>query len=87
MKPSLGRIVIYNATEGEQKKMKALDDSGKGCNVQKQLPAVVVAVWGEQPTEESVVNLKVMLDGSTCLWVTSAHQGTEPGQWQEPVRV
>ena len=42
---------------------------GNQAQVGQVLPAMVVAVWGNTP--ESAVNLKVMLDGTDDLWVTS----------------
>lgn len=86
MKPALGKIVIYECSEQDIKKQEALNALGKGCNVSKRLPAVIVTVWSSTPeeaNEQTVVNLKVMLDGNSCLWVTSAHQGDQPGQWHE----
>jgi hypothetical protein len=52
------------------------------------VPLVIVRVW---PDEGGVgipgVNGQALLDGNDVLWVTSAHEGTEPGQWQWPPRV
>lgn len=75
MNPTIGGVVIYNTTEEEQERMREM----QSCNVQAQLPAVIVAVW---PTS---VNLSVILDGQGTLWATSRHQGDEPGQWNWPV--
>ena len=33
------------------------------------------------------VNGQAFLDGNDVLWVTSAREGTEPGQWSWPPRV
>lgn len=62
MKPKLGDIVIYNTTEKEHAAMRE-----SGNNEQHQLPAIVVAVWGDV-----CVNLKVIHDGA-CIdaWKTS----------------
>lgn len=79
MKPSLGRIVIYNTTEADRQKMKDMPN----CNVQEKLPAVIVAVWGD--TEESAVNINVQLDGEGNLWKTSVHKGENEGNWNFPV--
>ena len=91
MIPALGLIVIYNTTEAERNEMEAVNKAkGKQmCNIQQQLPALIVAVWnneGEPATEGTVVNLQVMMDGHGCIWKTSVHQGNEPGQWMEPKR-
>lgn len=40
------------------------------------LPMVIVALWSE-----NCVNGQVFLDGNDTLWVTSAQQGNEPGNW------
>lgn len=50
-------------------------------------PALIVRVWGEQPTEQVSVNLQVFLDGNDVLWVTSAGQGDGLRQWHEPPRI
>lgn len=76
MKPTIGRIVIYNTTESQQRLMELTPLS----NTQKQLPAMVVAVWSDD-----CVNLKVITDGHTDpLWITSANKGDESGQWNWP---
>lgn len=76
MEPTIGRIVIYKTTKEEQK---AMQDSGKQ-NVQEQLPAIIVAVWAN-----SVVNLKVVLDGVGELWKTSTPRGEGAGSWDFPI--
>lgn len=45
------------------------------------VPLVVVRV--SSPT---VCNGQALLDGNDVLWVTSAHEGTEPGTWAWPPR-
>jgi hypothetical protein len=78
MKVTIGRVVIYNTTTEERFKMQQT-----GCNIQKQLPAIVVGVFGETPG--NIANLKVMLDGpSIDIWATSIKQGDEEGQWNWP---
>lgn len=82
MKPTIGRVVIYNTTKEEQEKMRSA--TNPGCNVHEKLPATVVAVW----TEETV-NLQVLLDGKingeSTIWKTSASKGDGEGQWNWPV--
>jgi hypothetical protein len=82
MKTTIGRIVIYTPTDEQKEKMESsFSNTGKSCNVQSKLPAVIVAAWND-----TCVNLKVLLDGDPSdLWITSAHQGDEPGQWNWPV--
>jgi hypothetical protein len=73
MEPTIGRIVHLKLTEQQKNSI-----NGNKAEV---LPAVIVAVWG--PT---CVNLKVMTDGVNDLWVTSAQQGENEGQWNWPVK-
>jgi hypothetical protein len=70
-KPTIGRIVQYRPTEKERELWVV-----QGSNDQKELPAVIVAVWSD-----TVVNLKVMKDGSGDVWQTSIEQGEGEGQW------
>ena len=39
------------------------------------VPMLIVRDWGDS------VNGQASIDGNFTLWVTSAKQGTEPGQW------
>jgi len=81
MKPTIGRIVVYNTTEEEKQALWKL-----GNNRQDKLPAVIVAVWGE--SEDSCVNLKVIVDGPhPDLWKTSIQRGDQPGGWNWPEKV
>jgi len=75
MAPTIGRIVLYHTTEKQRTDMK----NSQNCNEALLLPAMVVAVWS--PT---TINLKVEKDGEGCLWVTSAMEGVEEGQWEWP---
>ena len=59
MTPTIGRIVIYNVTDDEKRAMEdSFKNTGKSCNVESKLPAIIVAVWSDV-----CVNLKVMQDG------------------------
>lgn len=49
-------------------------------------PMLITRVWDSEPTEDSVVQGQVFLDGNDVLWVTSAQQGDGEYQWSEPVR-
>lgn len=80
MKPTIGRIVIYNTSDVDKEKMKAVNLLNGNCNVQDKLPAVITAVWGDE-----CVNLKVIVDGCFDLWVTSALKGDNPMNWNWPV--
>lgn len=80
MVPSVGRTVIYKTTEKEREGLKALGL----YNAQKELPAIIVSVWGDTPG--SAVNLKVMVDGKMDdLWITSKCVGEVEGTWHWPV--
>ena len=70
MKPTIGTIVIYHCNEEEEKKN----------NFQKDAPAVITAVWGE-----NCVNLKVLLDGIENLWKTSCVEASGENCWSWPV--
>lgn len=81
MKPTIGRIVTYNTTQGQRDQMKAFSDAGVSQNVQLQLPAIIVAVWSE-----TCINVKVFVDGKgPDLWLTSINKGDGEGQWNWPV--
>lgn len=71
MKPTIGRIVIFNVNENQREKLN---------NYQPTAPAIITAVWGDE-----CVNLKVLLDGESTIWVTSATLGTGENQWNWPV--
>ena len=48
---------------------------------------IVTAVWPHEYGEGTFgVNGQALLDGNDSLWVTSAKQGDEPGQWNWPPR-
>lgn len=49
------------------------------------VPMIVAAVF-DGADEENRVNGQAFLDGSDSFWVTSADEGTEPGQWSWPPR-
>jgi len=50
-----------------------------------EFPLVVVRVWPNEFGEgKSGVNGQLMLDGNDSLWVTSAGEGIENGQWHWP---
>jgi hypothetical protein len=72
-KPKIGQIVNYQVRD-DQKEWMQKNQSTQ--NVQSNLPAIIVAVWSE-----TCVNLKVITDGKEDLWVTSALNGSAPGQW------
>ena len=76
MKPTIGRIVQYVATQSDKEKMEAAKQVNGGCNQADILPGIVVAVHGEDK-----VNLRVLADGNLILWKTNVLWGKEPGMW------
>lgn len=75
MKPTIGRIVIYNTTAEQQ-----IEFSHNG-NSSKKLPAIITAVFND-----TQVNLKVIVDGMAHdYWVTTVDQGDNERQWNWPV--
>lgn len=51
------------------------------------VPLIIVRVWPDEfGTGKPGVNGQAILDGNDALWVTSAAEGTEPGQWSWPPR-
>ena len=80
MKPTIGRIVIYNTNEEDRELMVNHPE----CNVQLQLPAIIVAVWNDNDGQE-LINAKVITDGNMELWKTSIKRGNEEMDWNWPV--
>lgn len=80
MKPTIGRVVIYNTTEADIAKMKAASIINGGCNIQDKLPAIIVAVHSDE-----CVNLIVITGGNLDLRVTSANKGDQPMNWNWPI--
>ncbi len=48
------------------------------------LPMIICRIFAENPTESTVVNGQIFLDGNDTYWATSVIQGTENGQWFDP---
>lgn len=51
------------------------------------VPMLICKVWSQPrvlPAADCAVNGQAFLDGNDTLWVTSAKQGTLPGQWSDP---
>jgi len=74
MKLKVGTIVGYKPTATE---MGLMRERRSVCNIQEDLPAVIVAIDPENET----VNLKVLLDGQGDIWATGVKQGEEVGQF------
>lgn len=93
--PTLGRIVLYklSADDVHNINRRRLDAGrnletmrelktgyqahfGNEVQVGQEVSGSVVAVWGE-----NCINIKIDLDGTDCLWVTSANLGESEGNW------
>lgn len=101
-KPTIGRILILTISEqaaAEINRRRTTSNSiaervksdtwpigaqahiGNEVTPGAKVPMIVTAVWGE-----ACVNGQALLDGNDTLWVTSATEGDQPGQWQWPTR-
>lgn len=60
---------------------------GNGCYEGDVVPLLIVRVWPNEFGDKPGVNGQAFLDGNDTLWVTSAGEGSEPGQWSWPARV
>ncbi len=94
--PTLGRIVLYTLGEHDADAINASRSVTSGAaaagfprvgnapRIGDDYPAVIVRVWGD--SEQSAVNLQVLLDGTDTYWVTSRTVGDRPGTWHWPTR-
>lgn len=75
VKPSIGRIVVFTPSG---------NDSECRHNGASEVPAIITRVFSD-----TVVNLKVITDGSATPWRTSATYSEEgtPYSWRWPQRV
>lgn len=98
---TVGRIVRYCLSEEDAKAINrrrvanvlgkdwpagAQAHIGNEAIIGQHFPMLVVRCW-DQGNPEGTVNGRVFLDGTDDLWVTSIHQGGEPGTWRWPPRV
>lgn len=94
MKPTIGRIVRYKLTDQDVNEIvhhEGEDGTVNHLDAGEEVAAVVVRVFHDYPAPEGgtrdACNLRLLIDGSTRLpWVTSRHEGTEPGTWHWPER-
>lgn len=88
MKPSIGRIVHYSLRSEDIAQINTLRGAGSHVNphnVGQLVPMIVCVVWpNEFGPDFDGVNGQVLLDGDCSLWVTSAKEGAEPGNWRWP---
>jgi hypothetical protein len=71
MKPTIGRIVIFNVPQDMKPKV----------NFAEKLPAIIVRTWSND-----IVNLKIIADGPEDLWETSVPMGDKERNWNWPVK-
>ena len=100
MDPTLGRIVHYRLTAGDAlaTNKRREDASQQRDQMQRTRPGFQAHIGNAVSAGETVamivtwvvapgsVNGKAFLDGTDTLWVTSAPEGDEPGQWSWPPR-
>lgn len=61
--------------------------SGNRITAGDEVPLIVVRVWPhEYGTDVPGVNGQAFLDGNDSIWITSAAEGSEHGQWHWPER-
>lgn len=103
MKPTTGRIVQYklsanDATAIARRRVAKPHEPGWPLGAQAHVgnhpsagdtvPLIVVHVWPDEYGPGTPgVNGQAFLNGNDQLWVTSAKEGSEPGQWSWPERV
>ena len=61
---------------------------GNSASADDVVPLIAVRVWPNEFGEGVPgVNGQALLDGNDVLWIISAREGPEPGQWMWPPRV
>lgn len=91
MNPTIGRIVHYKLSENDAKRIntewRTSNGRGNASTAGDTVPLIIVRVWPDEGGPGIPgVNGQAILDGYDTLWVTSAHEGVEPGQWCWPPR-
>ena len=99
--PTIGRIVHYRLSANDVLSINSSRSSGSaveeisGAQMRHgnpvsegdTVPLAIVRVWpDEYGPGIPGVNGQALLDGTDSLWVTSAAEGTGPGQWSWPPR-
>ncbi len=83
-----GQIAHEGGLVWEQWPIGAQAHIGNSAYAGQEFPLVVVRVWpNEFGAGNPGVNGQAFLDGNDSLWVTSAGEGTENGQWHWPEKV
>lgn len=88
---STGRIVHYRLSKSDAERITTRRASnslhGNPVTEGDVVPLIVSKVWpDEYGAGVPGVNGQAFLDGADQLWVTSAKEGPEPGQWMWPPR-
>ncbi len=92
MTPTIGRIVHYKLSANDAARInqnwRSGNETGNASTEGDIVPLIIVRIWpDEYGPGVAGVNGQAFLDGHDTLWVTSAREGTEPGQWSWPPRV
>ena len=78
---------IYDRIQSKEWPIGAQAHIGNPISEGELVPMIITKVWPhEYGVGQHGVNGQAVLDGNDVLWITSAKQGTEPGQWQWPTR-
>lgn len=81
--PTVGRIIHYHLSEQDASLVNQMRETqamvGNAATAGTVLPLIVTAAHSSEG-----VNGQVLCDGDDSIWVTSAHEGTQPGQWSWP---
>lgn len=81
--PQVGDVVLYSLAQGD---LELLQRVPRGLGFPHQLgellPLLVVLGRPDAPRERPLVSGQVFLLGEGTLWVSSRHEGTEPGTWR-----
>lgn len=88
---SIGRLVHYRLSKQDVEHIAARRGTsghhGNSVAEGEVVPLIVSKVWPSEYGEGIPgVNGQAFLDGADQLWVTSAKEGPEPGQWMWPPR-
>lgn len=88
MTPTVGRIVHYTLSEGDEALLKEryADAIGRTLNTPRDGKAQVELAQLSYPGQ-TWANLQVFLDGAVTYWATSRSEGENPGTWAWPPRV
>lgn len=84
MEPTVGRLVHYRLSQHDVERLKAAGWTGNTHRAGDVVPMLVVRPWHQEGAYEkgvSCMNGQAFLDGPGQLWITSAKEGENPGEW------